>query len=436
MILPQPKPFFSSLSKDTVDFEAESSVLFRGPRGESTAPRAPSPLSDYDGVLLSSPSTSRSPLGARTPSPPLPAPAPDKAETQHRSASGFAFSAPVMTSDWASIFGNPLERFEQPRSPSRATARFSTSSSEQGELVMSTYCKPASRPSLSTDHTSKPPAARSPIEAPVLSPVSRLSTPQSLYTGGSDSRPVSAMHLHLDSLSPVEERPGESNTNTRSPSPSQPPSPVYIPSLAPSPECYWGSSQDRRHRFGYGHPIPSILSPSPPLPSQTSIYVPPTPQFFRAYSQPSVSRSPTPHPPAGLPPSPFIPQFTPTYQGHIPLPAPAYPSDFYSRKKYATDDTSTARTPGGPDYMPPSHNHWPQNPMWGPQACPFIPPPPPVIPATPSARASFPIGCFPQVHSPWGQAPEMFPETAKRHERFFFDDGGFNIEVSLRSYRR
>lgn len=419
-----------------MDFKDESSVLFRGPRGESTAFRAPSPLSDYDGVLLSSPSTSRSPLGARTPSPPLPAPAPDKEETQHSSASGFASSAPVMASDWASIFGNPLERFEQSRSPSRTTARFSiASSSEQGELVMSTYRKPASRLSLSTDQTSKPPAARSPIEAPALSPVSRLSTPQSLYTGGSASRPVSAMRLHLDSLSPVEERPGESSLNARSPSPSQPPSPVYIPSLAPSPECYWGSSRDRRRRFGYDHPIPSILSPSPPLPP---IYVPPTPKFFSAYSQPSVSGSPTPHPYGGLSPSPFIPQFTPTYQGHIPLPIPAHPSDLYSRKKYAADDSSMFRAPGGSsDYMPPSHDHWPtamQNPMWVPQACSFIPPPPPVIPTTPNARASFPIGCFPQVRSPWGQAPEMFPDTVKRHERFFFDDGGFHIEVSFKAY--
>lgn len=441
MMLPQPiKPVEPTRSPTSnVPSNEAGSFLFRGPREEIMVPRAPSPLTDYDG-LLSSPSIARSPVPTRTPSPAL--------DSKDDVPPRVPASAPAMT-DSAPVRFNPFEtvrrRSPLSRSLSRSTTKSSVdSSSENGESPMPTFPKsnrPASGLYLPIDHTSKPP-----IESPAPGSTSRLSTIEgSLYTaGGPESTPVSALrNLHLGSPWhwPIAERAGV----TRSFSPPQPPSPIYSDS--------WGSVKGHRQ---YSRPPRSLRSQYPPLsstppdslppdsppPHHASVYVPPTPRFFRPYNGPDISprRSPTPHPHPAAPAS----QFTPTpYRSHVPLPPPPmirpmYPSQFNSGNPFGDSSSipspphysTTSPNPFRPrNYLPSS-----QTPLWSSPACPFIPP---VIPVTPGMSAHpplFPPGFVPQGPppaaagpSPWGQALPL--ASVKRHDRFYFEDGGFNIEV-------
>ncbi|KAH7871990.1 uncharacterized protein C8R40DRAFT_1267135 [Lentinula edodes] len=392
MMIPQAKPE-STASHSTLkgpslppsrqessDYDWFTSFIQR--KGAMT-PLESSPLSDYDCVLLSSPSSARSHISVRTPSPSAESQRPiDRSTTIYQPLTAIRPSSGHGSSD-----SNPESLLEDVERGRRL----------HGQPVTSRMRSPVPIVLPSPEHTWSPVLIRPPSYTSLdnrltgltattdqrgASPISRLSTPQSLY----ESRPSTAMQ---ELPPPNEERTNEASIHSssvhssrlptsilavRSPSPvytrsssgsarSQSPPPV-IPVLSNIPSTRTCSPSSIRAwsqpPFGNNVPRPFVYTPIPPSPSQS----------FMRYHSPRIA--PFSNLPAVFTPS-SAPELTPRLLGEPSRVIPPLCSGVPSLVSRMHDGTGVGTT---------KNDHTDSDPNF----IPWVPPTPP--PITPSVTST------------------------------------------------
>ncbi|KAF5384501.1 hypothetical protein D9757_006413 [Collybiopsis confluens] len=525
MMILEPKPetaHSTSSHSNTVIEEAEQDDWIQA---NGTTKPVSSPLSDYDGVLLNSPSSVRSHFSVR---PASPAPAPDSkqwpqpivaAAVERSSTIYHPLSNPTHGAD--SIFDERHILSSINRKHSVSTLHISpelapiplrpvAAPAPEIALLSPHFMSPTPMPAdtsrattlscLSTPQSSAPPTPLAPVDSRTESPVSRLSTPQSLLTADDGPTPillspamsvpsevnlVSPRFLPSSSSSPVSLTPVIAHYPHYPVSSFGPPSPVsvnpfsaYVPPLNLSPLP--GSQRRRRRHFPPGrrweedstdsrpprrHWGEESMESLPPrrnwgedsidfLPSRQDWGEESTDSFptlqppYTAYIPPPPPLPPKVRPPRSAPQPPFIYPPTPRLNRYISTPwAAPYPLNPTPPPANLNVPFHRMPTPPPP---PPTFGTWAHYPdsipvqaqvppaVWNSPFRPFIPP---VIPRTPGGESIASLPPLPeflqgvQSKVAFDQPSSGLPSQAKRHERFFFDDGRFTIQVKDTLYK-